>query len=312
MKYRLSPAHPYPTPIHDVLAGYDWVLDNLLPKRAISRPGRADQVGRVAVCGELIGGELATMLGLTECRAGEAGVGAVGVRAPVVDWVALDATVKGAGGGVVDELVKLRGKLFPKPGMFFDPFASPMMFFRTPGMDVPAAPPLEVDLDELALLSLHEREECAQQQVPSAGITDSDANANDVPTASATSGRKTSRRFPSPALNLRLPDFHISSPALPPLAKQAEELTHVLRQSIVRQAKQRTSGSGFGRKVLLEDEVDEEDEAERWLRERLEADARQKVEFVRDDGVGMGLWGQGKEGVDRVERLARWVGEMMG
>ena len=89
INYRLSAQDAYPTPIHDVLVGYDWVLQNLLHKRSISRPGRSEDVGRIAVCGELIGGGLAAMLALTECRKGEPGVMAAALSNPLVDWVSL-------------------------------------------------------------------------------------------------------------------------------------------------------------------------------------------------------------------------------
>jgi hypothetical protein len=42
---------------------------------------------RLGVCGELIGGSIAAMLALTECRVGESRIGAVAVNSPIVDWV---------------------------------------------------------------------------------------------------------------------------------------------------------------------------------------------------------------------------------
>jgi hypothetical protein len=41
----------------------------------------------MGVCGELIGGSLATMLALTECRLGESRIAAAAVNNPIVDWV---------------------------------------------------------------------------------------------------------------------------------------------------------------------------------------------------------------------------------
>ncbi|KAF2825299.1 hypothetical protein CC86DRAFT_41736 [Ophiobolus disseminans] len=82
INYRASPVYPYPTPFHDVLSGYDWILRNLLQDQ-FQRP----YLARLGVCGELMGGSLATMLGLTECRLGESRISAVSLSNPIVDWV---------------------------------------------------------------------------------------------------------------------------------------------------------------------------------------------------------------------------------
>ncbi|KAF1976899.1 alpha/beta-hydrolase [Bimuria novae-zelandiae CBS 107.79] len=82
VNYRASSQHQFPTPVHDVLLGYDWVRENLLLD-GYSRP----VIGRVGVCGELVGGSLAVMLALTECRSGESRICAASVNNPIVDWV---------------------------------------------------------------------------------------------------------------------------------------------------------------------------------------------------------------------------------
>ncbi|KAF1850292.1 uncharacterized protein K460DRAFT_400364 [Cucurbitaria berberidis CBS 394.84] len=82
INYRASSLHPYPTPCHDVLAGYDWIRENLLLDE-FKRP----YLARLGVCGQLVGASLATMLALTECRLGESRVGAAAVNNPIVDWV---------------------------------------------------------------------------------------------------------------------------------------------------------------------------------------------------------------------------------
>ncbi|UPX20590.1 uncharacterized protein EKO05_0010818 [Ascochyta rabiei] len=82
INYRASPQHQYPTPYHDVLYGYDWIQGNLLLD-ASQQPYAA----RLGVCGELMGGSIATMLALTECRVGETRITAAAVNNPLVDWV---------------------------------------------------------------------------------------------------------------------------------------------------------------------------------------------------------------------------------
>lgn len=85
LNYRASLQHQFPTPIHDVLVGYDWIHENLLLD-GFSRP----IIGRMGVCGELVGGSLAVMLALTECRPGESRITAAAVNNPIVDWVFAD------------------------------------------------------------------------------------------------------------------------------------------------------------------------------------------------------------------------------
>jgi hypothetical protein len=82
INYRASPTDQFPTPVHDVLFGYDWIKENLLLDD-FDRP----YLARLGVCGELFGGSLATMLALTECRLGESRIGAAAVNNPIVDWV---------------------------------------------------------------------------------------------------------------------------------------------------------------------------------------------------------------------------------
>lgn len=82
INYRASSMHQYPTPYHDVLFGYDWILENLL-KDEFDR----NMLARLGVCGQLVGGSLATMLALTECRVGESRIGAAAINNPIMDWV---------------------------------------------------------------------------------------------------------------------------------------------------------------------------------------------------------------------------------
>lgn len=82
INHRASSQHQFPTPYHDVLYGYDWVQENLLLDGS-QKPYTA----RLGVCGELMGGSIATMLALTECRVGESRVVAAAVNNPIADWV---------------------------------------------------------------------------------------------------------------------------------------------------------------------------------------------------------------------------------
>ena len=299
-----------------MLCGFDWIVDNLLPKRGISRVGRSDSVGQLAVCGEHIGGSLGTALALTECRAGEPRVVAAAVSNPVVDWIPLgsDSNVskrgisKDTSSSELTELLRLRSQLFTKPEHYFDPFASPILFFRSAGAEVPPAPP-DIPVDDLEQLSLAEREEAHRNHGETAFGKENirfvaDENASPVL-------RKASRRFPSKALNLRLPQFHISTSTTSPLHEQAHELSHVLRQSFVRQSKYATQGlSDFGRKVLLDDEVDELDSEQQAQADRELAEAKENVELHTYDEPNE--WDGSPQARERLSQVAKWLQQKLG
>lgn len=143
--------YQYPTPVHDTLAGFDWVQDNLQPTQ-------------LGIVGSHIGGSLALMLALTEAQS----VRAVATLEPVCDWpgideycVTEDTTMglagdgKSANAGMENQkrkhqskkkasaptdlvpLLKAREKFFASPEQTFDAFASPILFLRSAGRDCP-------------------------------------------------------------------------------------------------------------------------------------------------------------------------------
>lgn len=122
----------YPTPVHDTLAGFDWVMQNLQPKR-------------IGLFGTHIGGSLALMLALTEPRS----VHSMAALDPVCDWTSLDEYCTASRDAsrrrqVPKDLVPLleaRERLFATQERYFDSFASPMLFLRSPGKYVPKAFP---------------------------------------------------------------------------------------------------------------------------------------------------------------------------
>ncbi|KAL9025366.1 MAG: hypothetical protein Q9196_005791, partial [Gyalolechia fulgens] len=85
--YRLSQKEPYPKPIHDILASYDWILKHLVPTNHHDPP-RAPHPPGLGVCGELTGGSLAAMLALTECQVKNPSIRAAALGNPVGDWSA--------------------------------------------------------------------------------------------------------------------------------------------------------------------------------------------------------------------------------
>ncbi|KAL2001044.1 hypothetical protein VTN02DRAFT_2303 [Thermoascus thermophilus] len=151
---KAPPFFKYPTPIHDTLAGFDWIRETLDP-------------ARLCVFGTHIGGSLALMLALTEPKT----VHAVAAREPVCDWVELDeyCTIPQAAevgddtepqqarrpppsrrnaqrraAAPPEDLVPLleaRERFFLSAERYFDAFASPILFLRSAGADVPRAFP---------------------------------------------------------------------------------------------------------------------------------------------------------------------------
>ncbi|KAH1554754.1 hypothetical protein KXX57_004889 [Aspergillus fumigatus] len=132
----------YPTPVHDTLAGFDWVRQNIQPTR-------------LGVIGTHIGGSLALMLALTEAQF----IHAVAALEPICDWAGLDEhclleeqpaheghtaskRTRGTGSRVpaapdLVPLLEAREKFFASPERYFDAFASPVLFLRSAGKDVP-------------------------------------------------------------------------------------------------------------------------------------------------------------------------------
>ena len=199
----------------------------------------------------------------------------------------------------------LRKAVFTKPEQYFDPFASPLLFFRSAGQEPPRAPPTAPQ-DDLELLAYLNRESFHHEQSILSKISNTQAVEDHVLlTSDEKAARKTSTRYPSLALQLRLPPFNISSGTFPPLTEQTSELTQRLRKSFLQQA----VASDFGRKVLLDDELDQLDEEERMERKARDAEIRKKAKLTQYEGLGM--WDTSSEGVGRVMDMVKWLKETM-
>lgn len=287
VNYRWSREHRFPTPLHDAILGYDWVKENLLAKRAISRPGRSEHVGRVAIAGEVLGGTLSTALALSECRIGEPGIVAAAINNPITDWPGLDddeGNSSGESGGAshlnVESLAMHRKALFHRPDSYFDPFASPILFFRSAGVEA-SEPMPEAPQSDMELLAMLEREDFFRSQLALSAIPLSPdrqtATSMDSPKI-VTKKRKTSRRFPSVLWRLRLPGFFLSAGRDTPMANQTTELARMLRKSFERQAK-----------------------ATNLARDQRE-DAVEHYETS-----GLGLWDESRVGRESIYQAAQWL-----
>ena len=220
------------------LAGYDWVQKNLAQSYNLygdlqSHDGSSTKLG---VCGELIGGSLAAMLALTECYQtsllfGRQGSSAALLGNPIVDWTALfeveaenrdvrpssrrkldqeppDSSSSTALNGMsIAGLKEMRSTLFKKPEAYFDPFASPLLFFRTPSSELP---------DEPSPLSLTGRysELEAEEIAPEPGKK-----------------RRSLRKYPPTGSNLTLPYLRLEAGKQNPLRPQGNELINLMQRS---------------------------------------------------------------------------------
>ncbi|KAI4851107.1 hypothetical protein E4T45_05218, partial [Aureobasidium sp. EXF-8846] len=262
---------------------YDWVLEHLIPSRSFYRPGRsANHRVKLAVCGELIGGSLAAMLTLTECRLQGPYVAAAAINEPILSWAfpeedepeyktsvdRLSSYIQGlqtgrksrakakphqtsfstfGENGIINAstLLKARHSLFRRPEDYFDTFASPIFNFRTPGVPIPPPPP-KAPADEFAELALFERDDFYRQQMQMSSLSyrlqNPDKQEADIPEAKKP--RKSHRRWPNAGSGLRIPQMRISSAIASPLSDQTEEFARLIQKSIVSQETKTVEAEG--------------------------------------------------------------------
>lgn len=281
INYRASAEYCFPTPYHDALFGYDWISENLL-RDEFERP----YLARLGVCGELVGGCIATMLALTECRNGESRIVAAALNNPIVDWVfpddlpiippsklpepaapeetsfpaeedpsdpiSLPETKKIPGTRKkrapklppptawqlhgnnevlpTSTLFAQRNNLFYKAENYFDRFASPVHFFRSPHAeliypqsdDFLASEQPNHQLDIEAQMSLDHFASFAAEPKASA----------EFPILSRC--RAYHRNYPPAGTKLSLPLFSITAGTNSPLLDQASELAKVMKRTVAR------------------------------------------------------------------------------
>ncbi|KAJ5387740.1 hypothetical protein N7509_010281 [Penicillium cosmopolitanum] len=295
-----SSFYQYPTPFHDAITGFDWIQDNLRPTQ-------------LGVFGSHIGGSLALMLALTEAEK----VNAVAAAAPICDWPGLDeyclgnaetidgprkSSKKKASKAVAPpDLVPLldaRKQLFSSFERCFDAFASPILFLRSAGRDVPKAFPQYLTGPEYPIPVLQETRVATMERYGAADTsiwerniypTDEESNEIELPTRR----RKALSRWPPYGLDygssgntwsqpghgvrrleVTLPWvrvysgnkrylLHNSEESAPTvLAQQSEEMVSVLRRACFFG---REKGYGERRVTLSHANESPEHEAAHWL-----------------------------------------------
>lgn len=268
-----------------------WLKDNLKKHKGRAKVGVTNEEGeeqlKIGLTGDLIGGSLALALGLTECRITDAArVVAVSVREPILDWVfehdvtlQRDATASAALADnhtdsiaelkrreeAVDAFWTLRHCSFPGryPYRYFDPFASPMHFLRSPASRIPNLQPgaqaMEVagydDLDEDPLDDEVEEEQIRRiVGAPEPSLSSSESPSSNGSTASESGSESAGppvkrpmspndpRRFKRPlryppshcAPLMVLPRLQIATHPQSQLRPQAEDFIRLLRRGLLR------------------------------------------------------------------------------
>lgn len=154
------------------------------------------------------------MLALTECRPRDAAISAAAVGNPIADWTALFPSPEGSESADAciseESLAQLREKLFRKPEHHHDPFASPLLFFRTPSSSLPDPHNQGLPLDQ---------------------SPDPYALGEDVPTVPDRL-RRFHRKYPPAGSALRLPHMRIDVGRRSGIRQQGEDLAERLLQSV--------------------------------------------------------------------------------
>jgi hypothetical protein len=157
--------------VHDTLQAYTWLLNTYLPPlfpdpppppsgfypiKPIQRP--------LLIYGSYLGGTLATSLALTESHTSanqRTKIHSLVVHNGIFDWTPISTTpdpvlfnkssispyistpdLYSQKPWTTDTLHSLKTRLFPSPSQTFDAFASPILLFRRPGIEVPQRWPI--------------------------------------------------------------------------------------------------------------------------------------------------------------------------
>ncbi|KAI1129387.1 hypothetical protein F5Y10DRAFT_238501 [Nemania abortiva] len=246
--------HPgWPTPLHDTLKAYSWIVENLSPSTYTRRD--------IYVYGSYLGASLAVSLALTETYPHErmAVRGCVAYNG-IYNWTMflpdhpinklpksvsrnfLEDILAVPGDSDFQELKQMMRELFSKPDELFDHFASPCLFFQTPGLLIPpsfdeSAIPPPSSLADLPWLPEVVAEEAIEEGIQVVPLKHP---------------RKSPLVFPPRKSTLKIPEMlllHETPPPLPPsllrrrqrrkknsygnsFGTQAEELAGLMRRSI--------------------------------------------------------------------------------
>ncbi|KAF7889264.1 uncharacterized protein EAF01_010757 [Botrytis porri] len=178
--FRKQRSHAFPIPLHDTLQAYSWLLKSYLPS-LLPEPKPLDSTcfynnpkpiqRPLLIYGSYLGGTLATSLALTESFTSSflpTKIHSLIVHNGIFDWTPISTTpdpsifhsqsadssqnlsynrlstldLYQSSPWTTLTLHALKTRLFSSPSQTFDPFASPILFFRTSGISVPQRWPI--------------------------------------------------------------------------------------------------------------------------------------------------------------------------
>jgi hypothetical protein len=310
------PLFQWPIPIHDTLFGYSWILKNLAP------PG--DEKRDVYVYGSYLGASIAASLALTESHQDQRmAVRGLLTYNGVYNWTMFlpDHPIhqRKSPADALDDASYVEGSffhylrdkmpvLFPSPSGLFDPFASPSLFFRDPGLWVPEdfTTPVTSSPMTQAIDALSSASSASEDDADSASGTSTVWNLRPPPKSYLT--------FPPWASTLKIPEALLlyESPPPRPFAagtrkRRAAPKTGKKRKILNNFEGQATELSNFMRRSVEKYELRDRGEGDEDS-EGVEGEAERRVQ-TRDVGAVEGDGTLGEAGQDVA---AAWLRERIG
>ncbi|CAG8125190.1 unnamed protein product [Penicillium olsonii] len=300
-------SYQYPTPVHDTLAGFDWIYENLKPSQ-------------LGVFGRHVGGSLALMLALTEARS----IKAVATLDPICDWPILDeyctresantkANEKDGNTSIISkpkrqrrkaapsdlvQLLEARSRFFSTPERCFDSFASPVLFLRSAGRDVPRVFPRYLTGPDYPVPVLRETGQMSNDDLGDSiwdlhEYPDADGDEVDEVAVTATRRRKALSRWPPHGLDYGLSGDSRSGPDSG--VGRLEVTLPWVRVMSTTPVNGRKEGGGGSSTTVLARQADEMVSVMRracfWGREKGFAERKVTLSKVDDiDNVEVGAW----------------------
>jgi hypothetical protein len=309
--------HPFPTPLHDTLHAYTFLINSFLPsfssrsqtsssspytskfspKSAYYTPPTTKHIQRpLIIYGSYLGGTLATSLALTESFASKQlpqRIAGLIVKNGIFDWSGIGTSLPPESPSLSQEgewneksLHAIKYKLFTGPASTFDWFVSPVLFFRTAGLNVPKLWPGTEPPDPQSQSMPGSSATTSPPSSPDNEITDIKKRITEL---ELDPQRKTHLKFPSRDSELKIPRslFLTSSPSPSPSktkrkkskgeeispAAQAEEMAGLIRRSVLLHE--------FKDRKVWDEDLDVEGAAEErvWVRS---LDGEEEGEMVKE------------------------------
>ena len=208
------------------------------------------------------------------------------------------------------EILKARSSTFWNSEAWFDAFASPVAFFRSPGIDIPDSSskrsPLPSPRPDIFIpdSDVPPEWQTNSSQPPTRRdvLLDANGGMKDV----AIKRRKVHRRYPPVGSGLKLPFMRISAGEQSPLLDQSIELVGLMRRSVIMHEQRMQS-------MMAEEEMERSAWNEEVRDRSADAvrEAQRRVELV--SGEGQGLWcARDRSGLEEVARVGSWFSETLG